>query len=145
MSKPIFASTFLLILLYGFIQLRGFFLNDYSNTYHILQKSDIIKLTQEHPSMPGWQFQFISTIVNSYPAQKFDSIYISKNNYTQRDMIKLNKYYGEQYEFKYSDSSEKVSFDDSVFCKSYFLQRRYIAKWKIRGRNLIVQYGSCRL
>jgi len=141
-TKQILVITYLIILLYGLLQFRGFLLDDYSKKYTITQKKELIKLTQEHPSMPGWRVQFISTIINSHPTKVIDTIYLYSENYRQNEIEIMNNYYSDLYNFVIIDSIDKESFDDSVFCTSHFLKRTYTAKWKIQGNNLIVKYGS---
>jgi hypothetical protein len=140
-----YSKTFFLILIgiYYLIQLRGFLTNDYSLKYNIFRSSDIIKLTQEHPSMPGWKYQFISTIINScVETKQIDTIFISNENYEKKEINLLFNYYSKKYKFLFSDSTLNIKYLDSSICYSYWLKHRYIAKWHIGNNTIYFKHGT---
>jgi hypothetical protein len=117
-------------------------LEDYSDEYKICKKTDIQKLTQEHPSMPGWRFQFISTVITSVGTQKIDTIYIDRQNYNYDAVEKLSKYYSTKYKFFFIGTPQNIVFRDSTYCESYWLKKRYCAKWNIQKNKIFIKYDS---
>jgi hypothetical protein len=131
-----------LLSIYCVLQFRSFLLEDYSDEYKICKKTDIQKLTQEHPSMPGWRFQFISTVITSVGTQKIDTIYIDRQNYNYDAVEKLSKYYSTKYKFFFIGTPQNIVFRDSTYCESYWLKKRYCAKWNIQKNKIFIKYDS---
>lgn len=133
-----------LLLIYCALQFRSFLLEDYSSEYQIYKKTDIQKLTQEHPSMPAWRFQFISTIINSVDSERIDTIFIAHENYNDEAIETLSKYYSQKHTFLFTDTTQNIFFKDSSFCVSNWLKNRYVAKWNVEQNKIYVKYESSR-